>query len=562
MRNQLFIMMCVAALTCNAATPFVQSNGTGILPVHGSNPSSTGILPVSPQSNAIKAHLPLAQSRAEDEDMPTWNYGKPVYDLPEGGTRKLYSRSCDMFYYDLYNGLTLGADDCFAGEVVYYDNGDVYMRNMFASMISGSYLVGKLDGNKITLDFPQVLCYEDAYIGEDGQWVTDGFWPVFRADYDINMDKGEADVWIDEKTQQLTFTINEDGSISQEEGSMFGVFTQGGIWYGEAVWNMKYLPFDDEPMTMPAGLKPEKWALATDNDAYLTDIAFDGNTVYWAGVYPAFPNSVVKGEIQGNKVVFKSPVYLGVDEGSCHLAYFIGTKTQKNQLQMVNDPTLTYDAENGKMTYSRKYLVVNAGKEKFNLLYQLYSPTLYRQSENPVYGNPLNPEFAWVDAWQYDEWTSTYSWFTVIKIPNIDTKGNYLDTDRMWYNMYFDGEIFWFDEEDYKLVEASTDVPWSFDDADNFFVRSFEHYIYFYWTGWKWMAVQSIFEDPEGVLHKSDMVYFGDVDGIQSVESLNDIQSVEYYDLYGRRLNEPQGLCLRKAVYTDGTVKTSKIIRK
>ena len=76
------------------------------------------------------------------------------------------------------------------------------------------------------------------------------------------------------------------------------------------------------------------------------------------------------------------------------------------------------------------------------------------------------------------------------------------------------------------------------------------------------IGVQSVYKDGGKEYTSEIITYTFENGGVGSIVSNAEAVSTEYYNLTGARLNEPEGLCIRRTTYADGKVKAEKIIVK
>jgi len=153
----------------------------------------------------------------------------------------------------------------------------------------------------------------------------------------------------------------------------------------------------------------------------------------------------------------------------------------------------------------------------------------------------------------------------------MDTAQNPIDAERLYYNIYFNDSLYTFKQDEYiMLPQDMCDFPVLFTDHRNFVVNEnygtlLEETIYFYKQDiWKW-GVQ-LYYVVDGVTTYSDM--FEWVVGTQPSgidESIEDatVTGETYYDLMGREVVEPtNGFYIKRTTYSNGTVKTTKVLQK
>ncbi|MBD5356380.1 MAG: hypothetical protein HDR88_05160 [Bacteroides sp.] len=62
-----------------------------------------------------------------------------------------------------------------------------------------------------------------------------------------------------------------------------------------------------------------------------------------------------------------------------------------------------------------------------------------------------------------------------------------------------------------------------------------------------------------GVVENANKVKVERYSGIKSAKALSEAVKTAYYDLTGREIISPEGICISRTVYSDGTVKVKKI---
>lgn len=483
-----------------------------------------------------------AVSRAEDDA------ATPIIVAPEG-TVKTYQRSGLGIYEDGFYP-AVGADYGLITEVVWCENGDVYIKNPLMFYNCDAYMKGHVEGNEIVVDLPQPL-----------EFTTD-------IELSITLLKGEVDDYGDlefipeEGDCQLRYTIEGDSfgrQLDEDEFTMLGL-----IWddyfmdYGEL--ECQYVPFNATPIEVPAGLKPEEWACTYGGDGHYIGIAFDGKDAYIKGIAPSLPDTWIKGSVAGDKVTFASEQYLGVDPRNHHMAYFYGATMSLEEdpewgdmvmtPHFADDITFTYDAEEHIMT-SEDAILINASTIQPYYLNLLEKPVIRVAPKNsanipnnPVILNFVPASFYGVGAVQFD-------------LPKTSTDGAILDTENMYYNVYYGDKVT-------ELIEDMPNIPWNYSDGWDFSVYGITHEAYYYDSDVTVIGLQNCY-DNNGTVTKSDIVYTDgtvvkDLSGIADAPVAKTAKSTEFTDLLGRTVTNPTGIVIRRTTYTDGTVKVDKVI--
>ena len=152
--------------------------------------------------------------------------------------------------------------------------------------------------------------------------------------------------------------------------------------------------------------------------------------------------------------------------------------------------------------------------------------------------------------------------------------GNLLDPNKLYYNVYFDGDLFTAYPDEYQNIsEEITDIPYYFSDNSFDFIASGDmHTLYYYMTGFTKLGIQTFYKDGDKV-YKSNLVEYAiDEEGnFTPIETAikgataesNTVKSVSFSDLSGRRVsNLASGVYLKTMKMADGTQKTVKVVKK
>ena len=153
-------------------------------------------------------------------------------------------------------------------------------------------------------------------------------------------------------------------------------------------------------------------------------------------------------------------------------------------------------------------------------------------------------------------------------IPTEDVDGFMINENKLYYNIYLDGEVFTFDPETYiGLSTAMTDIPYKFEDNINFdiYMSNGRHTVYLYTTEFATVGVQSIYT-AGGEVNRSDIAYVTNPlnpSGVDEVATGKQVSDTRYYDLTGRELPSAPatGLYLQRVDYSDGSSTTIKVLK-
>ena len=497
--------------------------------------------------------------------------------LPEGGNTVIYERSSRSYYP--YQGYPLADDDkANAAQVTFYENGDVYIFRPFASFDADVYIKGHIneDGTKAIFPLPQPIgTLSDGYDYLD-LYATR---MVYREEY---ASLKPAD------DQNLVFDIFADGSIIMEgykptemkDVVMLGLSDKFNIWryYGEQ--SLEFQPITDgrAPIAIPDGAAVEQWSLINAVDGHDVNVAFAGSDVFIQGFFQGMPEATIWGTIDGNEVIFPDGQYLGIY--SNHFIYALSVLEEEVydeewEMYIKNwdwlDETIMDLSDDRKSMKARNSILVNAGNTSLLEVYTITEPLIRSKESQTDITNPQRPEFVGYTPYseRYDG-TGAYGTFA-FKIPLIDNNYNLLDKDKLFYQIFFNNETepYTFDKSEYQgLDENMTDIPFGFNDKPfgtygnlhNFAcIDENEHYVYFWRSDATRVGVRSVYY-YNGETYYSDTMYVGSA-GVESTELDAMPIATEYYDLCGRKVENPQGgIFIRSDKYANGKVTNSKEI--
>ena len=512
-----------------------------------------------------------------------------VLDAPEG-TKHLMSHSSNA--YDNGLGLTIYEDKGLIVHMVEGTDGKVWFDNPCAFFSLLSYFYGTREGDIITIPGGQLVYseYDEEYdetmyvylcalvYDEASDWFTpsddnafqlqlvDGVWKAVDpelilgicayVDASILEDEGGEDDYDYEE-----YSLK---AVAEEENNMIM------YWLGWGDFDVQYAYHTDTPVAAPAGLATEKWAFITADGGYHVKGGFDGNDIYVQGMYNLIPESWVKLTVDGDKAVMKSGQYLGEDTDYWHFGYAFGGTLDWEYDEEWDDYVevtvaaecleFAYDAQ-AKTLKSQGLLLISGTGDELHTVNYIENPCL--EYQNRAKGTaPATPTYANFVPFDIDYGYCQFD-FNVF---NTDTEGNLLDSSRLFYNIYIDGELFTAYQDEYNFNEDMTDFPWSFADSWNIYKYGSYFSMYFFMTDFDTIGVQSYYVEDDGSKTYSepmtyDVVNDVVVNGIGNVALDNkEVKAVKIFDLQGREVANPgAGVYIQRTLYSDGSVKASKI---
>ncbi len=252
------------------------------------------------RETAIKkmAHHPAARPGLKSGNAPRRDgevlddYG--VIIKPAQGQRKVYNRSGMALMYDPDGDSWLLTEQSGSVDVVFCDNGDVYIKDLISTYRNSAWVKGSLDGNTITIPTGQLVSYESYYgVPYAIYWgVRDG-----------------RDYFRDDTREAITLTIDGDqitldgtdeeniiGVFYEYDGNAF--FSNSGDYESVYTFDHDFVPMDVVTVTPPAGLQTEVWY--TRGHYYegssvpfrgQVNLGFDGDDVYLQGLFAGYPDA-------------------------------------------------------------------------------------------------------------------------------------------------------------------------------------------------------------------------------------------------------------------------------
>lgn len=353
----------------------------------------------------IPAHCITIESTSHTNPEMTFHYvlaEKEVFippvieDQPEGEL-KLYQRTGGLVREVEKEGV---ADDDNPYEIVYEEqtgalsivfapDGKVYIQHPVSWSYYYGWVEGTLseDGKTITVPMGQYVAYARSL--EMAVQVA-----MFRYDGNLNS------YVYDDSVTELTYTINDDGSITQNGtsenlilGTMNRAFGQNFQyldfeWLQAGDYESVFLPVEGSVQTPPEEMTTESYHLTTaindgmDWEPYAATVkmGFNGDDVWLQGISEYLPNAWIKGVRQGDSLIFSNPQLLGTYEA---LFYFkcadfnlvSGETTQKDMVL-----TLT-----GKDTYTTlDYVFITVDKDQLYYVNYYQGLTISKQPDTNV----------------------------------------------------------------------------------------------------------------------------------------------------------------------------------
>ena len=517
-----------------------------------------------PQTSKLKAFKKAASNDNIITTQPAGTLYKNWYQYAEG-------------YYIFWGYVLDGINDGSTQDFVVADDGSVYLKNPISTIATDSWIKGyKAAGDTIAFDFPQKVY---SSFDNDGNPVNISAYRMLLTT--VEDKTGQYQTYVpDSTTQTIKFVFRNDSLFKTEPDVLLGLGeSETGEWAGYGDWTNDIHKVKDE-LAKPTTTNDDKYIIsasdAYDNDVYqIAKVAVENNDIYIGGINPNNEDAWTKGRLEGNKAIFDKQIYLGVDTVTAAHTYFIpvdkkvtyldygdGDLEPYDSLFAVKEIVFDYDATN-KTLKSDGAFVVNKGINFINQQAEYFSPSLALWEEKP--GVSQTPYI--MDFMAYDD---QYGYGGIqFVLSRMTDDGQYLNPNKLYYNIYFDDEIFTFEPDEYpEFTTSVTDVPYNHYGYD---IQGSDdtRIVYFYTTGFEKMGVKEVYIDNDGKRYESETAWIdsegNDPAGIKaaSFKNLKGVKSISYTDLSGRKVARPaKGLYIKSTTLDDGTVRTEKVIFK
>lgn len=502
-----------------------------------------------------------------------------MYDRPEG-TLKTYARLGGS-YYTFFGYILDGRQEGKHIDIVTAPDGKtIYMMNPISQGATepGAWIKGTIGSDdKIHMPLGQYT-YQDPENGTAMQTA------MLRLTVSGAIGSPTLDFVIDESFKEAVFDIAEDGTLVLEpaitetiyEGYpsyCYGlVYNDDLTWTGYGDYDTRYLPFADVITTIPATAATQRWSYfysdGTNNQATEVNVGIEGNKMYLAGLNTNEPKAAIVGTISQGKVEFPSDQYIGNSAYDIFL-YFVGATYITHQgydeefdyeysyqeYQYQPSLTLNYDATAKTLSSTGDVaIVVNQGIGATNVFTPSavgLKPRFSAFEEKAA--TPASPAVVEY-SFYFDEYGYDVAEFS---IPTVDTNGNYIATDKLFYIAYVstDGQTqpITLTTDVYEgLASEVTEIPYNLtvtnSEGWSSIVTGGKRFMLFS-TGYDDLGVQSIYYGG-GERHASPIVWWSECqEGITKAPTLPRSQAT--YDLSGRQVQTPaRGLYIRNGKAT------------
>lgn len=503
-------------------------------------------------------HSTMRRAAAEEEG-PTFNI-ELILEQPAGELRQ-YSRSGQCFDVDSY-GLFTHAQDGMLINIVFAEDGEtVYLNSPVCTALSDAWVEGKIVDGKLHLPL-----YQCIYYNEDDDYGLGLAKLLISID-----DEGSVSCNADFEATEATFTIGEDQSLTLdyqdlEDGThtVLGlIYSDNYEWGGLGDWGTVYTPFNVQPATIPSSVELTDYLIKGDNATTRpVKAGTDGQNFYIS----SFAQGPMIGQIQGDKVIFESGLYLGSDD--MMMTYYQTAATYESTYYEELDYTyydlfatdkleMQFDAEAKTLTAvnPNSALVISNLKDEISEIFSYCEPVITPYVEVP--GKPATPSF-----YAFEDYRDWYGqWFLDFITPLETVNGDYILPSQLEWAILLDGDVNTFTPDDgYYISEDIEWFPADFNDEQggyDIYSELPEHMVYLYDDLFTEIGIQTR-ACFNGQYQYSDILYVNvdtyetrieevENEPIVSLQSLsNTTRATRSFDLQGRRLERnARGLQVR-----------------
>jgi hypothetical protein len=494
-----------------------------------------------------------------------------IVDTPKGKLIDNMYRSSDSWVKKGWTGTDLGRYEGLVSKIVEGEDGCLYVYNPLSGLNSKSWLkLDKVSNGKYKASLPQVIYKDNSGDDDEDSGSSERIFSLNRMSIKDN-NKYEV-VATSKNYMEYTWdgsTLTMLGSGSKNE--ILGMVDNKNMWesrYGD--WAVTIQPLSDKLVTPPSSATKKQFMLTCKDETSprIIEAAVDGNDIYFKGISKSkkLADIWIKVTKNGNKAIMLTNQYLGKAVKEDFLKYSSDPSEYHAFAATYSDATtisekLEFDINGttGALTNDKIFKVImgkssakNIPSEDLENLENLVM-TPYQQKT----AKPETPKLHYCSAsesYDYSLTTITLAFY----VKNTDVDGNYLNPDKMYYNVYIDNstEPFEFKKAQYFYIDKNMiNIPFNYQDKKNEDIKKADdqRILHFYDSSIKKISIVMVYEDDgkkyESAPMTTEVVYAG----IENA-TINDNATEKYYSVDGYRLQHLQkGLNIVKS--SNGTTK-------
>ena len=503
-----------------------------------------------------------------------------IKDTPKGKLIENLYRSNKSWVKKGWTGIQAGRYEGLVSKIVIGEDGCIYIYNPLSGLDSKSWLkLEKQADGKYRAKLPQAILTDD-YGGDDEEEESSE--RTITLNRMVSTDDGKSYEPVGATMNYVDFTWENNKLVMKGMGQKKQIWgaAYNNSWqsnYG-GDWALTIEPLGEQLITPPSTAVKAQYIVSSKSDSSprIVEAMTDNNDIYIKGLFKAekLANVWVKLTKQGDKAVMPTNQYLGITKktdfkkyDSDKSEYHTFAAAFENEEKTAENLEFSIDAT-GKLTAS-KILRTSLGRasndnitgEDYVESYEGLTLTPYIQKA----GKPATPVyFYFTSTPDYDNTSNEIKLAFYVK--NADVDGNYLDPEKMYYNVYVNGskEPFKFKktETQYRDMheDEMTNIPFNYQDNRNYDFKVIDNLriLHFYGSSITSVKVVMVYEADGKKYSSEPMVAKLSTAGIESA-NFNKATTEKYYTIDGRQIQKLQkGLNIVKS--SDGT--TRKVIVK
>lgn len=494
----------------------------------------------------------------------------PISALPEGAVSINYGKTGTTSTVEDMFGTVAIMTDAFSRrscEVAFSFN-QIYIMPMMEYMEESVYMVGTVEEGIVTFSFPQAFNRKSDVASPTGYF--DDYALLFSTSLTVNegyqpLAPGIAkeSVFTPAEVQELKFKIADDGTLEalpSNNGLYLGIgFFYAGDWIyykgGDVLTSI--VPQADMTPVIPADVQMETWNYISELNSHRIEVGFNAENAYIRGLCEKAPDAVMVGQIVGDMLVFDSAQIIGLDAYgglvyaapvNIELVDLPGYGIVRNLQRIPGNITMKYDPEHNIIDKVQDIAFTTTPTGEIHHVGWLENFTIGKPDGAPIeVAAPYDVAFTPSDGVYTSE-----LWF---RLSYVYGGINLLDPSKLYFTIYFDGEPYTFDTDDFPSLKGATEViPYGYDDTDHapdhgFAFSSKMQGVIITPEGFETIGVQGVYIDGDDV-YRSEIVTIEvkkeepdpiDPDPIDPDDAIDEINaaagSVEMFDLSGRKVS-------------------------
>ena len=492
-------------------------------------------------------------------------------ETPKGKLIDNMYRSSNSWVKKGWIGTEPGTYEGLVSKIVVGDDNCLYVYNPLSGLNSKSWLkLDKIGEGKYRAILPQAIHKDNDGGDDDDSGNTERIFNLNRMSIKDNnqyevvaADKNYMDFTWDGKTLKM-LGVNSKSEI-------LGMVYNKDKWdsrYGD--WDVTIETFGSQPVTPPTSALQKQYTLTSKSETSprIIEAAVDGDDIYLKGLSksPKLANVWVKLTKEGNKAIMLTNQYLGktvrtdfVKYSNDQAEYHTFATAFNNATTIADKLEFSINATSNALTNDKMLRIIMGKANETNVPKDEREDleNLVLTPYQPKAGNPEKPTLHYcsaVPSYDYSMTTITLAFY----VKSVDVDGNYLDPNKMYYNVYINDskEPFKFTRTKFPYIEKDmTNIPFNYQDKknDDIKVADNQRILHFYDESIKKLSVVMVYEADGKKYSSEPMATQVVTTGIDNA-TINDTTTEQYYSVDGCRRHQLQkGLNIVKS--SNGTTK-------